>query len=281
MTDANGTNTPLILAVAPNGARKTKADHPALPMTADEIGQTAAACREVGAVMIHLHVRTAEGVHTLDAGLYRDAIAAVRREAGADFIVQVTSEAVGLYKPDEQRAMVKSVRPEAVSLAIRELCATPQDEPEFAAFTAWMAQESIHPQYILYDAADVARFADLQRRGVLSADGDFVLYVLGRYSKSLTSEPSDLLPFLTMAQAEALVNPWAICAFGPKEAACGLTAAALGGHCRLGFENNLRLANGEIASDNAHLIAQVADQAALVGRVLADESSARLALGMK
>ena len=272
---------PLILAVAPNGARKTKADHPALPMNADEIGLAAAACRAAGAVMIHLHVRTPEGTHTLDADLYNAAIAAVRRQAGPDFIIQVTSESVGLYTPDQQRAMVKSVRPEAVSLAIRELCATPEDEPEFAAFTEWMVRESVHPQYILYDADDVARFADLQRRGILSSEGDFILYVLGRYSKSLTSEPTDLLPFLAMAQAQALTNPWAMCAFGPKEAACGLTAAALGGHCRLGFENNLRLANGEIAPDNGHLIAQIADNAVLAGRVLADEHSARLALGIK
>ncbi|HAJ20729.1 MAG TPA: class III aminotransferase [Rhodospirillaceae bacterium] len=280
MTVAAGP-VPLILAVAPNGARKTKADHPALPMNADEIGLAAAACRAAGAVMIHLHVRTPEGTHTLDADLYNAAIAAVRRQAGPDFIIQVTSESVGLYTPDQQRAMVKSVRPEAVSLAIRELCATPEDEPEFAAFTEWMVRESVHPQYILYDADDVARFADLQRRGVLSSEGDFILYVLGRYSKSLTSDPTDLLPFLAMAQAQALTNPWAMCAFGPKEAACGLTAAALGGHCRLGFENNLRLANGEIAPDNAHLIAQIADNAVLAGRVLADEHSARLALGIK
>jgi 3-keto-5-aminohexanoate cleavage enzyme len=272
---------PLILAVAPNGARKTKADHPALPMQADEIGRAAAACRAAGAVMVHLHVRTSQGTHTLDAELYREATAAVRREAGPDFIVQVTSESVGLYTPDQQRAMVKSVRPEAVSLAIRELCATPEDELEFAAFTEWMVRESVHPQYILYDADDVARFADLQQRGVLSSEGDFILYVLGRYSRTLTSDPTDLLPFLTMAQTQALTNPWAICAFGPKEAACGLTAAALGGHCRLGFENNLRLANGEIAPDNAHLIAQIADNADLAGRVLANEDSARLALGMK
>ncbi len=280
MTVAAGP-VPLILAVAPNGARKTKADHPALPMNADEIGLAAAACRAAGAVMIHLHVRTSQGTHTLDADLYNAAIAAVRRQAGPDFIIQVTSESVGLYTPDQQRAMVKSVRPEAVSLAIRELCATPEDEPDFAAFTEWMVRESVHPQYILYDADDVARFADLQRRGVLSSEGDFILYVLGRYSKSLTSDPTDLLPFLAMAQAQALTNPWAMCAFGPKEAACGLTAAALGGHCRLGFENNLRLANGEIAPDNAHLIAQIADNAVLAGRVLADEHSARLALGIK
>ncbi len=271
---------PLILAVAPNGARKTKADHPALPMTAEEIGRTAAECREAGAVMIHLHVRDAAGLHTLDSDLYRAAMASVRRQAGPEFIIQVTSEAVGLYTSDEQRAMVRDLCPEAVSLAIRELCATAEDEAVFAEFSNWMAQEAVFPQYILYDADDVRRFADLQRRGVLSGEGAFVLYVLGRYSRTQTSDPADLLPFLAAAKEEGLLNPWAVCAFGPREAACGLTAAALGGHCRLGFENNLMLANGGIAPDNAALIAQVAAHAMLMGRDVASETAARRILGL-
>lgn len=272
---------PLILAVAPNGARKTKADHPALPMGADEIGRTAAACQDAGASMIHLHVRNAEGTHTLDAELYRDAIAAVRREAGDGMIVQVTSEAVGIYTAEQQRSMVRDVRPEAVSLAIRELVPDADSERDFAEFADWMRSERIAPQYILYDDKDVRRYADLRRRGVIADEAPFVLYVLGRYSKGQTSEPSDLLPFLTAAQDEALDVHWAVCAFGPKEAACALTAAALGGNSRIGFENNLYLANGEVAPDNAALIEQVAKQAELVGRELAGPAAARKVLGME
>ena len=272
---------PLILAVAPNGARKTKADHPALPMGAAEIGHTAASCKEAGASLIHLHVRNAEGTHSLDVDLYRDAIAAVRREAGDRLIVQVTSEAVGIYAPEQQRAMVRDLRPEAVSLAIRELVPDAAAEPEFARFAAWMKAERIAPQYILYDADDVRRYADLRRRGLIADDPPFVLYVLGRYSKGQRSQPADLLPFLTAAREAALDVQWSVCAFGPKEAACALTAAALGGHSRIGFENNLYLANGEVAPDNAALISQVAEQAGMAGRVLADPDAARTVLGME
>lgn len=279
-----GTETaigPLVLAVAPNGARKTTKDHPAIPMTAAEVGLTAAACREAGAVMIHLHVRNAAGTHSLDADLYRDAIAAVRRDAGPGMIIQVTSEAVGIYTPEQQRAMVRDVSPEAVSLAIRELCPTAAEEQDFADLCQWMQREKTAPQFILYDAADVRRFADLMRRGIIAQDNPFVLFVLGRYSKTMTSEPADLLPFLAAMQDEALSCHWAVCAFGPKESACGLTAAALGGHCRIGFENNLYLASGEVAPSNQALIAQIADNATLAGRVLADEDTARIVLGMQ
>lgn len=272
---------PLILAVAPNGARKVKSDHPAVPLSAQEIGQTAATCLDAGATMIHLHVRNADGSHSLDADLYRDAIAAVRQEAGPDLIIQVTSEAVGIYRPDQQRDMVRDVRPEAVSLAVRELIPTEDEVGPFAEFAEWMGRENVSPQYILYDAADVVRFADLQRRGIIVQDTPFILFVLGRYSKNQTSEPADLLPFLEAYDSEKLSMPWAVCAFGPKESACGLTAAGLGGHSRIGFENNVRLANGALAPDNAALIAQVADHAGLMGRDVADTNGARALLGMK
>src|SRR3546814_20760659 len=99
-----------IIAVAPNGARKLKRDHPAIPLSADELGVCAAACADAGAAMIHLHVREpASGRHSLDAGLYREAIRAVRREAGAGIILQCTSEAAGLSNRHEQLAAMRAL----------------------------------------------------------------------------------------------------------------------------------------------------------------------------
>src|SRR3546814_7478658 len=97
---------PFAIAVAPNGARRTRADPPRLPMTAAEIARDAAEAREAGAAMIHLHVRDGDGRHTLDAGLYRDATAAVRRAVGDGLVVQITTEAVGRYPPAEQMAEI-------------------------------------------------------------------------------------------------------------------------------------------------------------------------------
>jgi len=270
-------DAPLILAVAPNGARKTKADHPAMPVTAEDCARAAAACREAGAAMVHLHVRDPDGKHSLDADAYADAIAAVRRETGDGMIIQMTTEAVGIYRPEEQMAAVRAVRPEAVSMAIRELCPDEDAIGAFADFLSWLKNESISPQFILYSPEDCERFADLRRRGVVPYERPFVLNVLGRYAPDQQSVPANLLPFL---QASGdLVLDWAICAFGPRECACALTAAALGGHARVGFENNIRLADGSVAPDNAALVGQVAAGAALLGRRLADADRARTHLG--
>ncbi|MBX4377567.1 3-keto-5-aminohexanoate cleavage protein, partial [Mycobacterium tuberculosis] len=107
-------------------------------------------------------------------------------------------------------------------------------------------------QYILYSADDVARYRDLRTRGVLPDTSHWVLFVLGRYSAGQHSDPTDLLQFLqAWADGGDLTAnvPWAMCAFGPREAECALTAALLGGHARLGFENNMALPDGSTAPD--------------------------------
>ena len=272
MSDSASASPPVILAVAPNGARKTKADHPALPITPDELARTAAACSEAGAAMIHLHVRDEAGAHSLDVEAYRAAVAAVRGAVGENMVIQVTSEAVGRYEPAEQMAMVRALRPEAVSLAPRELLPDGADEAEVAAFLGWLDAEGILPQFILYSAEEVARFDALIDRGVVPGGRRFLLFVLGRYSVDQQSAPADLLPFLA---ANRRSHPWAVCAFGRREAACALAAITLDGHARIGFENNLFQPDGQVAPDNAALVAAAARGAAVIARPLANAAAAR------
>lgn len=269
---------PLIITVAPNGARKTKADHSALPILPDELAEVAAECLEAGASMVHLHVRDDDQKHSLDVEAYKAATAAIRARVGNELIIQVTTEAVGIYTPAQQMAMVQSLEPEAVSLAVRELCPDAQHEEIAGKFFGWLHKAGISPQYILYSDKDVVRFNELRGRGVIPGGKPFVLYVLGRYAKDMTSQPDELVPFL--AAAETGRSEWAVCAFGPLEGACALTAAGLGGHCRVGFENNMLLANGDVAPGNAALVAQVASQSAALGRSVATPQEARRVLGL-
>lgn len=272
MSVAGTASPPFILAVAPNGARKTKADHSALPMTPDEIARTAAECREAGAAMIHLHVRDRNGGHSLDADLYRDAIRAVRREVGDRLVVQVTSESVGCYAADQQMAMVREVMPEAVSLAVREILPDGSRESSVARFYAWARQSEILVQHILYSEDDLARFNQLVKRQIIPGNRHCVLFVLGRYSKDQRSSPADLLPFLCGGEERHI---WFICAFGPLETACAVAGAAFGGHARVGFENNLLLPDGERAGSNAELVAATASAVSRIGMQLADAAQAR------
>lgn len=264
---------PLIIAVAPNGARRKQVDHPAIPVTAAETAATAARCLEAGASLLHLHVRDREEGHILDADAYREAIAAVRKAVGDRMIVQITTEAVGKYAPAEQMAVVRAVRPEAVSVAVRELIPDAAHEREAAGFLAELARDGVMVQHIVYSAEDVTRLRDLMARGIVPDDRPpFPLFVLGRYAAGQVSSPKDLLPFVA-AWEDA--GPWAMCAFGGREAACVAMAASLGGHARVGFENNLWLPDGGVAAHNADLVALAAQAGALAGRPAASAEEAR------
>ncbi|MBW7851853.1 MAG: 3-keto-5-aminohexanoate cleavage protein [Rhodospirillales bacterium] len=264
---------PIIIAVAPNGARRTKADHPNLPITAEELARTAASCREAGASMIHLHVRDAQGRHLLDADAYRQTIAAVRQEVAEDMVIQITSEAAGRYAAAHQMATIRAVRPEAVSLALREIVPDPAGERAAGDFFEEMWREKVSMQFILYSRSEWQRYRDLKTRGVIP--GGTSLFVLGRYSATQQSSPEDLLPFLCDREDN---ETWMTCAFGHLENACAMATAALGGHARVGFENNLYCADGRLAPDNAALVAQLARGVGLVGRVPADGATARAIL---
>jgi 3-keto-5-aminohexanoate cleavage enzyme len=251
------------LAVAPNGGRKTKADHPALPLTAGELARDAAECLERGASMIHLHVRDAEGRHCLDPEAYRAAIARICEAVGDRLVLQITSESLGRYSPAEQRAAVLRTNPEAVSLALRELAPEPADEMDFGLFLGKLKQMRVWPQIILYTPAEAERLGAMLKQGLIPFDKLSVLYVLGRFALTRAALPRDLLPFL--APDMPRFESWSVCAFGRREAACVTAGALLGGHGRVGFENNLALPNGARAASNAELVSAAAHAFEAVG----------------
>jgi len=258
---------PVLIMAAVNGSRRTKTDHPALPMTAKEIAADVAACAEAGAAMAHVHVRADDGRHVLDAALYEQALAEVAARAGPDALVQVTTEAAGRYQPDEQIALIRALRPAAVSIALSEILADPSDDAvrgRFRELCHWMNTEAIWPQFILYQPDHVETLLRLHGDGDIPFAEPFLLFVLGRYRDGQVATPADLPPFLdALGDAKAT---WMICAFGAQEHACAQAAMAAGGHVRIGFENNLYLPDGSVAGSNAVLIAAAAETAHNSGR---------------
>lgn len=266
----------IAIAVAPNGGRRTKADHPALPISPAELAECAEACLAAGASMIHVHVRNGEGRHSLDVLGYQAAIEAIRTRVSNRLIIQVTTEALGLYTPADQIELVRMLRPEACSIALREIVPDASHEVDFAVLLDWMRRERIIPQIILYDRVDLGRLEDMHKRGLIPSQNIPVLFVLGRYSAHQQSSPSDLLEFLA-----APIVPfahWSVCAFGRDEAACAVSAALMGGDIRLGFENNLFLPDGTVAANNAALLAPVSETLRLLGREIKTAEMQRAAL---
>lgn len=239
--------------VAPNGARRNKADHSALPLTLSETVAAANACYAAGAAALHLHVRDQSGAHSLDAGRYREALDELARTL-PEMRIQITTEAAGIFEVSDQLACLETLRPPWASVSVREIARSPElAERVYATCEG----NGTQVQHILYDAADVALLQDWQAQGVIRSSQTSVIYVLGRYSTGQASKPTDLLPFLA---AHSERQDWMVCAFGPAEHACLLAAADQGGSLRVGFENSLANSAGTPHKDNAASVSALIEQ---------------------
>ncbi|WP_253276834.1 3-keto-5-aminohexanoate cleavage protein [Ruegeria sp. 6PALISEP08] len=245
---AEDKNTPYIL-VAPNGARRTAADHPAIPVTMDEIVETARACQRAGAHGVHVHVRDANGQHSLDAGSYRETVAELHHVVPA-LDVQITTEAAWVFDVPAQLACLEQVQPDWASISIREIARDPDLAPRVYALCA---DQGTRVQHILYDSEDARLLDQWQRDGIVQANQTDRLLVLGRYSEGQQSVPADLDAFPDCP------NRWMICAFGTQEHACLAEAARRGGDVRVGFENSLTGPDGTPWADNAASVAALVE----------------------
>lgn len=267
----------IAIIVAPNGARKTKQDHAQLPMNTEEMVAEAKACQTAGATMIHLHARDVQGRHSLEVDDNLEIYHAVKAAVGNSMIVQLTTEAVAMYSPQQQMALIKVVKPEAASFALCELIPDEQSEEQGFAFFDWVAAQGILSQIILYDQADIERYFSLRDRGVLPKHNQHALVVLGRYHEAQQSSPWDLRALYLERFIEENVR-CAVCAFGTREQDCLTHAMLLGLDVRVGFENNHLSSDGQLAKNNAEQVQRLKEVSELLGVPLHDVESFRFSL---
>ena len=170
-------------------------------------------------------------------------------------------------------AVVKELKPEAVSIALRELLPDPDIVGDASRFFEWLQSNKVVPQYILYSPHEVEWFEGLRQQGIFGEDLPFVLFVLGRYGTDDYGDPRDIDAHRRALGDERI--PWAVCCFGPLEDEAAQYAASTGGHARVGFENNLLMPDGSEAPDNAVLVRLAAGHAPSAGRPVATADDVR------
>jgi len=243
------------LMVAPNGARRIKKDHHAVPLTIKETVETAKACYSAGAGAIHLHVRDEQGNHVLDAGLYKEALNELENEV-PNMHIQVTTEAVGKYSPNDMRKLAYDVTPPGASIGTAELIPSRKPEDEDIKLYKYLTEAGTKIQHILYKPDDIDLLIDLLNKSDIPIENSWCLFVIGHYTGKI-SYPENIPPFLKKMEENQIKLDWSICAFGKEEIGCLEKAVSLGGKIRVGLENSLFMPNGEIAPDNQAKVAAV------------------------
>lgn len=254
---------PILIAVAPNGARKTKSDHPKLPLSSAELIETAISCLDAGAAMMHFHVRGRDGQHTLDHAVYAPVLKELEAAVGEEMLFQVSSEAAGRYRSDQQIEQMRRLAPHCLSCGLREIFSDQNDYGAGHEFCSQLYSEGVLVQYILYSPAEVEWYGNLCKEGVIPGQDHLLLFVLGRYGP-IISEREELPAYISALKGN---NPWMVCGFGKEEHAIMAQATQLGGHCRVGFENNQQLPNNAEAPDNSALIKLTSEMARKAGRL--------------
>ena len=143
-------------------------------------------------------------------------------------------------------------------MALAEVAGEEEQLATARDFYHWCESDGIAVQHILYSREDFQRFMQLKTSDVIPSEQSSVLFVLGRYTENQQSSPDMLDPFMSeLADHPGHNLHWMICAFGQGETDCLVHAAELGGHCRVGFENNRLNKDASVASDNAQRVGEL------------------------
>ena len=234
--------------VAPNGARPMKKDHPKVPITISEIVNTGKACFGVGADAIHFHTRDKKGVHVLDSGLSKEALKELNLQV-PKMHLQITTEAVGRYSPDQMRKLAYNVMPPGISIGIKEMIPANKPGLEDIKLYKHLTDSGTKIQHICYEPDDINLLADLLEKSKISKIGTWCMFVIGHYSGKI-SKPERINSFIEKLKDNKIKADWAVCAFGKEEISCLEMAIKLGGKIRVGFENSMLMPDGRIAPNN-------------------------------
>lgn len=261
----------LIISVALTGAETTRKDNPNLPVTAREIGEAAFECYRAGAALVHLHVREDDGTPTQDAGVFKAAMEQIR--AKCDLIIQVSTGGA-VWMTAEERIQPVYLKPEMATLTAGtvnfgdEVFSNP---PEYLEkFARTMQEQGVKPEIEAFEVGMINNARYLARKGLIEEPMhyDFVMGVPGGI-------PASLKNLLHMAESLPPGSTWTVAGIGRHELPLATAAILLGGHVRVGFEDNIFFDKGVLAKSNAQLVERVARVAQIHSREVATPDEAR------
>lgn len=267
----------LVITAALVGGELIREDTPYLPLSPSEIAEEACACCKAGAAIIHLHARDAKGNPTQDAEAFREIIRLIKEKC--DPIIQVSSGgSIGMTA--EERMQPLKLNPEMASLTAGTVNfgnGVFYNSPDvLIKFASAMKERGVKPEIEIFDAGMVANALWLEKKGLLTPPlhFDLVLGVPGGL-------PASVKNLLFVVESLPEESTWSVAGIGSQQLTMAVSAIILGGHTRVGLEDNIYIKKGELSKGNVPLVERVVRLADELGREVASPEQARDILGLR
>jgi len=247
----------VIITVATTGAWPSKKDNPNIPLTPEEIAEDVYSCYKAGAAIAHLHMRDDEGKGSMSKEKFEKTVSLIKEKC--DIILNLTTSGALDATNETRQAHLKSLRPELASYD----CGTMnwmhqtifENHPKFLEELGMTMQEyEIKPEVEIFDAGMVYNSLHYLKKGILKAPVhyQFVLGAPGGIASTVEN-----LVFLKSLIPEG--STWSAFGIGKTHIPILLSTIALGGHIRVGMEDNIYFGPGELAKSNAQFVKRAAD----------------------
>jgi uncharacterized protein (DUF849 family) len=271
----------VIISCAVTGAADSKGANPAVPVTPEEIANEAIAANKAGAAIVHIHVRNPEtGKASMDPKLYKEVVDRIR-DANAPVIINLTTGPGARLIPDLDNpseiaagSVMKSAeeRVEHVVENKPDICSLDVATMNFGDRPMVNAPDMLNKMATLIQDAGVKPELEVFDTGHVRL---YQLCLGIPWGAPASAETMMLMRDMLPANAN-----WASFGISRFEFPMVASAVLLGGHCRVGLEDNLYIARGELASGNAQLVARAVEVVESMGSEVADEKQAREILGL-
>ena len=269
----------LIIAVGITGSRITRQQTPHIPITPEEIAQSGIEAWRAGASVLHIHVRDPKtGLGAQDYSIFKEVVDRIRSET--DVILCLTTSGIpGRNLQFEERLVPLSFSPELVSFDAGSVNMRENvflNPPEFLELLAKETlAKGIKPELEVFEAGMVETCIRYLEKGLLKSPlhFQFVLGVVGGMSATAKS-------LLHLSEILPQGSTWSVIGIGPGQLPMAVIALAMGGHVRVGLEDNIFCSRGVPAKTNAELVERVVRIAKEFGREIATPQESRKILNL-
>ncbi|MCB0164332.1 MAG: 3-keto-5-aminohexanoate cleavage protein [Anaerolineae bacterium] len=272
----------VIITAAVSGSAPTKEMSPAVPYSPQEIAQAAIDCWRAGAAIAHIHVRDPQtGTPEFKLDLFKEVLERIRAEC--DMVVNLTTSGLHLSGSEadiiQQRLEPVSLRPEICSLDVGSVNFRDRvflNSPHWAEAAARQMQAAgVKPEIEVFEVGHIDQALDLIKKGLMTAPPWFQLCMGIKWGIAAT--PENLLFMQSKLPPQAR---WSVLGIGKHQLSMIALGILLGGHIRVGVEDNLYLSQGVLAQSNAEMVAQAASLVKQLQREVATPTDAREMLGL-